>query len=450
MKPLSALERLAEGLPLYNSISLPFLSRSIIGTETEFGYENAKKNLLPEFTENGGRFYVDNGHHPEWATPETKSPLAATVYELAGERLVQIYAQYLYKNIVDAEEQAWGAHENYYSSMPPTELKPLGPFLATRQIYAGAGRQKDGKYMISQRPQFIDHLEHKGTQINERGIICTKNEPHMSTQNRYRIHMILGDANRSPMTIWLKLGTTALVLRLLEEGKLPHIPYDENKIISDINEIARQEGDWIMQSTFPEKMSAVAVQRLYHSAAKKEYDNHNEQIHDLLEVWDDTLTLLEKDPSKLHRRIDWLAKRKILNSYQKIHNLKEDASDLESLDNEYHLVGAHHETPTFDRFYQEGYFERLVPEELVIDAMQNPPTNTRAWGRGLMIKYGKKLKENISISKLVDWEKGIICNSSGKIIQCEMGVPFNTYAHHAFTLKSYYDATFHVSQSVPS
>src|SRR3989338_793712 len=134
MKPLSALERLAEGLPLYNSISLPFLSMSIIGTETEFGYRNAKKKFLQEFTENGGRFYVDNGYHPEWATPETRSPLAATVYELAGERILQEYVEFLYKNIVDVEEKAWGAHENYYSRIHPKELKPLAPFLVTRQI----------------------------------------------------------------------------------------------------------------------------------------------------------------------------------------------------------------------------------------------------------------------------------------------------------------------------
>ena len=164
MKHLSALERLAEGLPLYNSIAHPFLNKSIIGTETEFGYENPTSTELPGFVENGGKLYRDNGYHYEWATPETRSPLAAAVYERAGERIVQKYVQFLYKNIVDGNSCGWGAHENYYSSKHPSELKPLAPFLVTRQIFSGAGRQKEGKYKISQRSVFLQHLENRETQ----------------------------------------------------------------------------------------------------------------------------------------------------------------------------------------------------------------------------------------------------------------------------------------------
>src|SRR5213075_2519182 len=118
------------------------------------------------------------------------------------------------------------------------------PFLITRQIFAGAGKigieaesagTQPGVFQISQRADFFTTLVSIDT-MNKRPLVNTRDEPHADAARYRRFHVIIGDSNMSEWATALKLGTTALVLELIESGKAPQLeiaqPIDAAKSIS--------------------------------------------------------------------------------------------------------------------------------------------------------------------------------------------------------------------------
>ncbi len=408
----SLLDKLNAGKPLYTSLPED-KSKRIIGTETEFGISNVKESQIPGFISNGGRIYIDNGHHLEYCTPESLGPLEATLYELAGEELCKSYADEITKNIIDLHGNCWGAHENYSCSINPEEshkFMPLVLFLITRQIFTGAGRyfwdkgKNQRTFSLSQRSSFITHLEHVDTQKGRRGIICTRDERHTNVDRLYRFHLIVGDANRSPMAIFLKLGTTALMLELLEKKALPKIAYtyDIERALYDLNNINKKTEKWTVYGTNPLNMDAIDVLREHWKSAQI-LKGRDQITDDTLDIWENTLDNLEQNPRLLRRRLDWVKKREIaecfLNSIpQQID--QENNTILETLDLQYHIVKAEEDYFGFNFFNQEGEIEKLFSPELIRKAMTAPPPNTRASIRAKIID--EFYNENISNSALFD------------------------------------------------
>ena len=116
------------------------------------------------------------------------------------------------------------------------------PFLITRQIFAGAGKMgieaesapsQPGVYQISQRADFFSVVVSIDT-MNRRPLINTRDEPHVDASRYRRFHVILGDSNMSEWATALKIGTTALVLDLIERGQAPQLeiaqPIDATQI----------------------------------------------------------------------------------------------------------------------------------------------------------------------------------------------------------------------------
>ncbi|MGI8481645.1 MAG: proteasome accessory factor PafA2 family protein, partial [Chthoniobacterales bacterium] len=104
------------------------------------------------FLLNGGRLYLDMGHI-EYASPECLTLRDAVAYDLAGDRILQSALETLggadhvsfIKNNVDHQTGAtFGCHENYLmrrdAQFTAPVLGTLLTFLATRQIFTGAGR----------------------------------------------------------------------------------------------------------------------------------------------------------------------------------------------------------------------------------------------------------------------------------------------------------------------
>lgn len=414
----SLLEKLNAETPLYAFLPEDRSNR-IIGTETEFGIKNVKESKIPGLINNGGRIYIDNRHHIEYCTPESLGPLEATLYEIAGEELCKPFAAEVTKNIIDLQGNCWGAHENYSCSLSPEEpsnFMPLILFLITRQIFAGAGCyswdkvHKRRKFSITQRTPFITHITHVDTQKERRGILCTRNERHTSVKGLYRFHLIVGDANRSPLSIFLKLGTTALMLDLLEMKALPKIAYTYNteRALYDLNTINNQTEKWIVNGTIPSNMSAVEVQREHWNAAQ--FLRGRDQVtDDLLNLWEDTFDKLEQNPRLLQRRLDWVKKREIAEYYlrsipQPIE--QEDNTILETLDLQYHIVKAKEDHFGFNFFNENGEIEKLFPSERIQQAMNIPPSNTRAHIRGNIIKkyYNGSVPDYTLLDKHRLWE----------------------------------------------
>src|ERR1700684_4292959 len=184
---------------------------------------------------NGARLYVDHAH-PEYSAPECTNPLSVAIWDKAGERIMAEAAAKaatvpashpinLYKNNTDNKGASYGTHENYLMrrSTPFADIvKNLTPFFVTRQVICGAGRGgigADGRgsgFQLSQRADFFE-VEVGLEETLKRPIINTRDEPHADPQQHRRLHVIIGDANLSEVATYLKLGTTALVLSMIED-----------------------------------------------------------------------------------------------------------------------------------------------------------------------------------------------------------------------------------------
>src|SRR4029078_2139309 len=187
---------------------------------------------------NGARLYVDHAH-PEYSTPEVTNPRDAVLWDKAGERVMAEASRraatipgslpiHLYKNNTDNKGASYGAHENYLMRRQTAFadiVMHLTPFFVTRQIVCGAGRVgigQDGStpgFQISQRADFFEVEVGLETTL-KRPIINTRDEPHADPEKYPRLHVIIGDANMSEIATYLKLGTTAIVLAMIEDSFL--------------------------------------------------------------------------------------------------------------------------------------------------------------------------------------------------------------------------------------
>ncbi|MDT4969424.1 MAG: proteasome accessory factor [Acidobacteriota bacterium] len=186
------------------------------------------------FLENGSRFYIDSGYHPELSTPECVHPTDVVRYILAGERIIEDLAAKVeaanpsdamdvFKSNVDysGTGATWGCHESYMHSMLPIPLSDqIIPHLVSRVIYTGAGGFDSVKpglsFTLSPR---VAHLESvmSDQSTSARGIFHTKDES-LSTTGYHRLHLICGESLSSQTAMWLKVATTALVVAMAESG----------------------------------------------------------------------------------------------------------------------------------------------------------------------------------------------------------------------------------------
>src|SRR5665647_72252 len=187
---------------------------------------------------NGARLYVDHAH-PEYSSPEVTSPRAALRWDRAGERIMLESVRRLssvpgtagvnlYKNNTDGKGASYGTHENYLMprATPFSDIsRHLIPFFVARQVMCGAGRVGIGQdsatsgFQIAQRADFFEVEVGLETTL-KRPIINTRDEPHAVADLYRRLHVIIGDANQCDVASLLKMGTTSLVLAMIEDQAL--------------------------------------------------------------------------------------------------------------------------------------------------------------------------------------------------------------------------------------
>ena|SRR3989344_312943 len=402
----------------------------IYGLETEFGVlpvlespeDIAKKVPSKGFTKNGGRYYVCvSGNHPEYATPECASVRDLVKYDKTGEVIAQALSPKLelYKNNLGYRgEETFGCHENYLVKeeiFNEEKLAPLIPFLVTRQIFAGAGWVEfysDGemKYNLSQRAQKMTEEFSTGTSAaTNRAIVHLKGEPHTTIGER--LHLILGDSNMSEIATYLKVGTTSLVLDMIEDGTLEEKIRLEDPLRALRNISEDQSRRWIGRRDDGKTISAIDIQRMYLERAM-EYKGVDDETDDILARWERTLDLLErKDFTALSRQVDWVAKKGLVdicaNDERKV-----EVDKLRSIDLMYSAIDK--EESLFYALQDQGCMDRIVSDEEIKEATFTPPRDTRAWCRGNLV--GKRIITSI------DWEE--VDTKYGYV---SLDDPFNQY-----------------------
>lgn len=380
-------------------------------------HEEIKSDLV---LTNGCRFYNDHAH-PEYSTPECTTLRDLVAHDKAGEMIVAECARRrnrsmkqcrvrLFKNNTDFAGHSYGCHENYLMprSVPfESILAGMIPFLVTRQIFAGAGKmgiEAEGKlldstvFQISQRADFFSVLASVDT-MNRRPLFNTRDEPHADPAKWRRLHVILGDANMSEIATALKVGTTALVIALVERGQC-HGLCELAEPVNAVKAISRDPTHkWLVERPDGRKISAVDVQRLYLARAQQQFQGRDEETDWLLAEWENVLDDLATDPMHCVDRVDWAAKKFLLETFIESEKVERGDPWLQSLDLEYHAVERNESL--FWRLAEQGSMRRLVSDEEVHRAMHQPPPNTRAFFRGLCVqKFGRSL-HSVHWSELV-------------------------------------------------
>jgi proteasome accessory factor A len=377
-----------------------------VEAEEDTGMANV---ILP----NGARLYVDHAH-PEYSAPEVTNPLDVVRWDKAGE-LVMLEAVRriaaspglnpinLYKNNTDNKGASYGSHENYLCSRntPFTSIvKHLIPFFVTRQIICGAGRVglgQDGRgkgFQISQRADFFEVEVGLETTL-KRPIVNTRDEPHADADRYRRLHVIIGDANIAEISTYLKVGTTALVLAMIEADVLA----DDLRIAQSVRELHDVSHDATLQHAITladgRTITALDLQGEYLDRARKFVDDRlgedaDVQTKDVLARWESVLARLADDPLELADELDWVAKLRLLNGYRERDRLDWDSHQLQLIDLQYSDIRP--EKGLYHRLVARGAMKTLLPEAAAETAVSRPPEDTRAYFRGECLRrYGQSV-----------------------------------------------------------
>ncbi|HEY8201320.1 MAG TPA: depupylase/deamidase Dop [Actinomycetota bacterium] len=387
--------------------------------------------LLSVILENGARYYVDHAH-PEYSTPECTNPRDLVVHDKAGERILAAslkaasgvlgpeHRVLVYKNNSDRKGNSYGTHENYLVSRAvpfPTLVHFLMPFFVTRQVFTGAGKvgvEASGHddrvaYQISQRADFFE-VEVGLETTFKRPIVNTRDEPHADPDKYRRLHVIVGDANMSEVATFLKTGTTAIVLKMIEDDFIstPLALAEPVRALRAVShdptcraEIERSDG---------RKVTAVGLQWEYLDWAKKYLADQDPDpvTTEVMQRWETTLGALESDPMCLERQLDWVAKLHVLEAYRDRHGLDWDHPKLALVDLQYHDVrpdrGLHY------RLVEQGRAERITTDEEIERATKEPPEDTRAWFRGNVLR---RFSQDVTVAS---WD-GIVFDVGSRALQ---------------------------------
>ena len=375
--------------------------------------------LFPEFETqlvntvltNGARYYVDHAH-PEVSTPECRNALEAVLFDRAGEEIVRRSMQVaneglpsdseivLYKNNSDGKGNSYGCHENYLISRqtPFTQIaQQITTHFVSRQIFCGAGkvgaehRGLTGKnsnpnlFQISQRADFFEEEIGLETTL-KRPIVNTRDEPHCDPAKYRRLHVIAGDANMSEVATYLKVGTTSIVLSMIEDDAFP-----AHLVIKDPVRAVRQVShdttlNAVIEMVDGRHLTAAQIQTEIIEAATNYairfgLDSVDEQIgNDVLQRWRNVVASLQTDPLTVANIVDWVAKKRIVEGFAQRHGLQTTDPRLKAIDLQYHDMRIEKCLAL-----RAGLDVLCLPQD-VMWSMVHPPSSTRAYFRGTVLQ----------------------------------------------------------------
>ncbi|WP_165165245.1 Pup--protein ligase [Corynebacterium qintianiae] len=414
-----------------------------MGVETEFGvtaFRDGSPVLSPEevarylfrpvvaehrssniFVDNASRLYLDVGAHPEYATAECDSITQLLNCDKAGELIFDRLSRqaeealandriggelYLFKNNVDSRGNSYGAHENYLISRE-LALKPfslqLMPHMITRQLICGAGVIKKNRFLISQRAGQVWEGVSSAT-TRTRPIINTRDEPHGDSHRFRRMHVIVGDSNMAEPTFALKIGSTLLVIEMLEAGfEMPRFELD-NPIehIRDIS--ANPTGQTVLRLKDGGTVTALEVQAGLLGAARRWLEQRpdegtpNAEMARVVDLWGRVVEAIEtQDFSRVDREIDWVIKRKLLEQFRAKLGCDWSHPKLAHIDLAYHDI--RRERGLFYHLQNRGLAQRWTTDEAIEAAVAEAPQTTRAKLRGRFLAAAR----DTGAATNVDW-----------------------------------------------
>ena len=362
-------------------------------------------HLVNAVLTNGARYYVDHAH-PEISTPECASAWESLIYDCAGEEIIRQsmaavnrtlpkgVEMLLYKNNSDGKGNSYGCHENFLVAreVPFGRIvSQITPHFVTRQVFAGAGKvgsemlgvsAEQVPFQLSQRADFFEEEVGLETTL-KRPIVNTRDEPHCDPQKYRRLHVIVGDANMSQVATFLKVGTTSLILSLIEDDVLG----SDLTLAHPVSAIRQVSYDPTLQQTLlmanGSRMTAMEIQwallgKSVNYVNSVGYESVGGEVigQRIINLWEEVLTGLERDPDSVADMVDWIAKKRIVDGMQSRHGLSNGDSRLRAIDLQYHDMRA-------DKcLASRAGLRTLVEASQVERAIRHAPDTTRAYFRG--------------------------------------------------------------------
>ncbi|TDE09500.1 Pup--protein ligase [Jiangella asiatica] len=436
------------------------MDRRIFGLENEYGVTctfRGQRRLSPDevarylfrrvvtwgrssnvFLSNGARLYLDVGSHPEYATPECDSITDLVTHDKAGERVLEgllVDAEkrlaeegiagdvYLFKNNTDSAGNSYGCHENYLVGRHG-EFSRLAdvliPFLVTRQIICGAGKvlqtPRGAVFAVSQRAEHIWEGVSSAT-TRSRPIINTRDEPHADAERYRRLHVIVGDSNMNECSTLLKVGSTDLVLRMIEAGVGLRDLTLENPIRA-IREISHDlTGRRKVRLAGGREASALEIQEEYFTKARDFVERREiatPAIRRVLELWERTIKAIDSaDLALVEGEIDWVTKYRLIERYRAKHNMTLTHPRVAQLDLAYHDI--HRGRGLYYLLERRGQVSRVARDVEIFEAKSVPPQTTRAKLRGEFIKRAQERRRDFT----VDWVHLKLNDQAQRTVLCK-------------------------------
>ena len=362
-------------------------------------------HLVNAVLTNGARYYVDHAH-PEISTPECANAWESLIYDCAGEEIIRQsmsavnrtlpngVEMLLYKNNSDGKGNSYGCHENFLVAreVPFGRIvSQITPHFVTRQVFAGAGKvgsemlgvsAEQVPFQLSQRADFFEEEVGLETTL-KRPIVNTRDEPHCDPQKYRRLHVIVGDANMSQVATFLKVGTTSLILSLIEDDVLG----SDLTLAHPVSAIRQVSYDPTLQQTLlmanGSRMTAMEIQwalldKSVNYVNSVGYESVGGEVigQRIINLWEEVLTGLERDPDSVADMVDWIAKKRIVEGMQSRHGLSNGDSRLRAIDLQYHDMRA-------DKcLASRAGLRTLVEASQIERAIRHAPDTTRAYFRG--------------------------------------------------------------------
>lgn len=314
--------------------------------------ERARRQLvqLPDlqptkgvFLKNGSRFYADCGLHPEICTPECSNPWDAVRYILAGHGILAQLASSVeaesgpgteiaaFRCNVDysGTHSTWGCHESYLHRISEETLQAqIVPHLVTRLIYTGAGGfnplSRGLEYSLSPRMAYFQRLETENS-TSERGIWHSKNE---SLSSGYqRLHILCGENLCSEIATFLKVGTTALIVAMVDAGFVLADPIQLADPLAALQSVARDVTcRKPLGLTDGRCLTAIDIQRHYLELAESHVGSNfmPTWAEEVCLRWRQVLNQLEGAPGSVEQALDWGIKLALYANHARTLNLRWD------------------------------------------------------------------------------------------------------------------------------
>ena len=359
---------------------------------------------------NGARYYVDHAH-PELSTPECADALSVVTFDRSADLILERSMRaadallpdgqtiVVYKNNSDGKGNSYGCHENYLldRDLPFGRIvAEITPHFVTRQIFCGAGKvgselgasADEVPFQISQRADFFEEEVGLETTL-KRPIINTRDEPHADPQKYRRLHVIIGDANMSEVATFLKVGTTSIVLAMIEDDWITR----DLRFASPLSALRTVSTDLTLRASLPMasggSATALEVQEYLLERAidwgnRRGFDAVGEGVGPMIiDRWTQVLTALESDVLAASTTVDWIAKYRLVDAYRERHGLGWGDARLHALDLQYHDL-----RPVRCLARRVG-LERICNADEIERGTSWPPLDTRAFFRGACLaKFG--------------------------------------------------------------